>query len=165
MRQGTGLVLIVAALFATGCGATTASHKLHTEQTTGPGAAASSGAAATATAAPKPTGKVGGSCDMLLNSNFSSSIAGWLVASVQVRNTGNVGIKVNAKAAWQQAGSASIVRVSPLRVRVGGRKSAHFRIPISQNQVSAFQSAPGYDSGNTPCGIDATITGTFGKVH
>ena len=164
MRQVTGLVLIVGTLFASGCGATTASHKLHTAQGTGSGPAPS-GAAATSTAAPKPDGKVGGSCDMLLNSNFSSAVTGWLVASVQVRNTGNIGIKVNAKAAWQQAGSASIVRVEPLRVRVGGRKSAHFRIPISQNQVSAFQSAPGYENGNTPCGIDATITGTFGKAH
>ncbi len=113
---------------------------------------------------PDPKGKVSGNCDMLLNSNFTSSVTGWLVADVEIRNSGNVGYVANAKAVWKQAGSAPIVKVKPVTVPYGRTKTAHFKVPIDQNQVSAYQSAPGYFD-NRACSFTATIMRTVGPAH
>jgi hypothetical protein len=53
---------------------------------------------------------------MLLNSDFESSISGWLVADAELKNTGNVGIKLNVKVVWKQAGSNPIVKVKKVRL-------------------------------------------------
>jgi hypothetical protein len=155
-----------AALLLTACG-TEKSGSLTT------GTAASGGAAvstaeppATTEAAPTPNadGKFTHSCDMLLNSDFESSVSGWLVADAELRNTGNVGIKVNVKAVWKQAGSNPIVKVKGIRLGYGHHRAVHFKLPISTDQVDAYQSAPGYFNDNA-CSVNATITSNFGRVH
>jgi hypothetical protein len=154
-----------AALVLTACG---------TEQTGSltTGTAASGGAASTAEAstttepapAPRPNGKFTSSCDMLLNSDFNSSISGWLVADAELRNTGNVGVTVNVKAAWKQAGSNPIVKVKHVRLGYGHHRAVHFKLPVTTEQVDAYQSAPGYFN-NSACSVKGTIMGNFGRTH
>jgi hypothetical protein len=156
------LAILLGAALVAGCGDTEKSLKSASSE---PIAAASDteSSSAPTTEAPNPKGKTTGSCDMLLNDDYNSSTVGWLVADVRVTNTGNVGLKVNTKAVWKQAGSAPIVKIKPVRVPVGRAKTAHFKVPIDQNTVSAYQSAPGYISGNgNPCSTTATIMGTYG---
>ena len=114
--------------------------------------------------APNPDGKFSHSCDMLLNSDFESSVSGWLVADAELRNTGNVGITVNVKAVWKQAGSNPIVRVKKVRIGYGHHRAVHFKLPITQDQVAAYQSAPGYFT-NGACSVKGTITSNFGRTH
>ncbi len=164
MRRADGQIWavgLVAVVFAAGC----ASSSSTTAQVAGGSAPSSQPGSSQPPAVPKPAGKVSGSCDMLLNSNFTSSVTGWLVADVEIRNSGNVGYVANAKAVWKQAGSAPIVKVKPVTVPYGRSKAVHFKLPIDQNQVSAFQAAPGYESGNTPCSFTATIMRTVGPAH
>ncbi len=154
-----------AALLLTACG-TEKTGSLTT------GTAASGGAASTAepsattepAPAPNPDGKFTHSCDMLLNSDFESSVSGWLVADAELKNTGNVGLKFNVKAVWKQAGSNPIVKVKHVRLGYGHHRAVHFKVPISTDQVDAYQSAPGYFNDNT-CSVNATITSNFGRVH
>jgi hypothetical protein len=155
-----------AALLLTACG-TEKSGSLTT------GAAASGGPAASTTEpsattepapAPNADGKFTHSCDMLLNSDFESSVSGWLVADAELKNTGNVGVKVNVKAVWKQAGSNPIVEVKKIRLGYGHHRAVHFKLPLSTDQVDASQSAPGYFNDNA-CSVNATITSNFGRVH
>ncbi len=46
-----------------------------------------------------------------------------------------------------------------------GRKAVHFKVPIDQNTVSAYQAAPGYSSGIAPCNVVVTIVNTLGAAH
>jgi hypothetical protein len=86
------------------------------------------------------------------------------VADAELRNTGNVGIKLNVKAVWKQAGSNPIVKVKKVRLGYGHHRAVHFKVPISTGQVDAYQSAPGYFNDNA-CSVNATITSTFGRTH
>ena len=114
------LFAAAAALLLTGCGA----EKTGSLTT---GTAASGGAASTAepsgttepAPAPNPDGKFTHSCDMLLNTDFNSATTGWLVADAELRNTGNVGININVKAVWKQAGSGPIIKVKHVRIGTG----------------------------------------------
>ncbi|HET7171890.1 MAG TPA: hypothetical protein VFI18_09670 [Gaiellales bacterium] len=155
-----------AALLLTGCGAEKTGSL--TTGTTASDTAAASTAEPSATTdpapAPDPDGKFTHSCDMLLNSDFESSIAGWLVGDAELRNTGNVGIKLNVKAVWKQAGSNPIVKVKKVRLGYGHHRAVHFKLPVSTGQVDAYQSAPGYFNDNA-CSVNATITSTFGRRH
>jgi hypothetical protein len=163
----TALLALAAASLLTGCG-TEKTGSLTT------GTAASGGSASTAepsaTTDPEPApapdadGKFTHSCDMLLNSDFESSVSGWLVADAEVRNTGNVGIKLNVKAVWKQAGSNPIIKVKRVRLGYGHHRAVHFKLPVSTDQVDAYQSAPGYFNDNA-CSVNATITTTFGRVR
>jgi hypothetical protein len=101
---------------------------------------------------------------MLLNSDFNSSISGWLVADAELRNTGNVGVTVNVKAAWKQAGSNPIVKVKHVRLGYGHHRAVHFKLPVTTEQVDAYQSAPGYFN-NGACSVKGTIMGNFGRTH
>jgi maltose-binding protein MalE len=165
-RQAIVVTFALLAVFASACASTAGTtHQAKTSAAAQTSSTTTAAASTTSVAVPDPQGRVGGSCDLLLNSDFGSNVSGWLVATVQVHNTGNIGIKTRAKAVWQQAGSAPIVKVKPLRVKVGRQKAAHFKIPIDENGVSAFQAAPGYLSGKTPCSFTATIMSTFGTAR
>jgi hypothetical protein len=48
--------------------------------------------------------------------------------------------------------------------RYGHHRAVHFKLPISTDQVDAYQSAPGYFNDNA-CSVNATITTTFGRVR
>jgi hypothetical protein len=154
-----------AALLLTGCGA----QKTGTLTT---GTAASGGTASTAEPSgttepaptPSPDGKFTHSCDMLLNTDFNSSTMGWLVADAELRNTGNIGINVNVKAVWKQAGSGPIIKVKHVRIGYGHHRAIHFKLPVTQGQVDAYQSAPGYFN-NGACSVSATIISNFGRAH
>ena len=152
-----------AALLLTGCG-TEKTGSLTTGTTRTTGASAEPSGTTEPAASAKPDGKFTHSCDMLLNSNFESSVTGWLVADAELRNTGNVGITVNVKAVWKQAGSNPIVRVKKVRIGYGHHRAVHFKLPITQDQVAAYQSAPGYFT-NGACSVKGTITSNFGRTH
>jgi len=156
------LAPLAVALLLTGCG-TEGSGTITTAGGAGSTAAEPSGTSAP-DVSPQPDGKFTHSCDMLLNSDFNSSITGWLVADAELRNTGNIGINVNVKAVWKQAGSGPIIKVKHVRVGYGHHRAIHFKVPITQGQVDAYQSAPGYFN-NSACGVNATIISNFGRTH
>jgi hypothetical protein len=158
------LAAAAAALTLTACGTETSGNL--TTGTAAPGAASTAAPSGTTEPAPAPApdGKFNHSCDMLLNSDFESSVSGWLVADAELKNTGNVGINVNVKAVWKQAGSNPIVKVKKVRLGYGHHRAVHFKVPISTDQVDAYQSAPGYFN-NSACGVNATITSNFGRTH
>jgi hypothetical protein len=152
---------LAAALLVTACG----SEKTGKLTTSGGGASTAQPSGTTEPAAsPQPDGKFTHSCDMLLNTDFNSSTSGWLVADAELRNTGNIGININVKAVWKQAGSNPIVKVKHVRIGYGHHRAVHFKLPITQGQVEAYQSAPGYFNDNA-CSVNATITSNFGQVH
>lgn len=152
-----------AAVLLTACG-TEKTGSLTTGTAASDSAASTAEPAGTTEPAPKPDGKFTSSCDMLLNSDFNSSTTGWLVADAELRNTGNVGVTVNVKAAWKQAGSNPIVKVKHARLGYGHHRAVHFKLPITTDQVDAYQSAPGYFGGSA-CSVKATIMRNFGRTH
>jgi hypothetical protein len=158
------LSVTAAALLLTACG----TEKSGTLTTGAAASGAVSAAEPSGTTEPAPAaspdGKFTHSCDMLLNSDFESVVSGWLVADAELKNTGNVGIKVNVKAVWKQAGSNPIVKVKKVRLGYGHHRAVHFKVPISTDQVDAYQSAPGYFN-DSACGVNATITSNFGRTH
>lgn len=155
-----------AALLLTGCGTEKTGSLTTAASASGGGSASTAEPSGTTEPAPAPSpdGKFTHSCDMLLNSDFESSVSGWLVADAELKNTGNVGIKLNVKAVWKQAGSNPIVNVKKVRLGYGHHRAVHFKVPISTDQVDAYQSAPGYFNDNA-CSVNATITSNFGRVH
>ena len=132
-----------AAVLLTGCGA----EKTGSLTT---GTAASGGAVSTAepsgttepAAAPNPDGNFTHSCDMLLNTDFNSSTMGWLVADAELKNTGNVGINVNVKAVWKQAGSGPIIKVKHVRIGYGHHRAIHFKVPITRVRSTPISRPP-----------------------
>lgn len=168
MNTNPRIVLLsaAAALLLTGCG-TEKTGSLTTATSASGGGTASTAEPSGATEpapAPNPDGKFSHSCDMLLNSDFESSISGWLVADAELKNTGNVGIKLNVKAVWKQAGWNPIVKVKKVRLGYGHHRAVHFKVPISTDQVDAYQSAPGYFN-DSACSVNATITSNSGRTH
>jgi hypothetical protein len=113
---------------------------------------------------PDPEAKYTDNCDLLLNDNFYSSVTGWLVGDAEIHNTGNVGVVVRVRATWKQAGSAPITKVKTTRVGYRHRRAVHFKLPVDQNTVEAYQSAPGY-FGNGACGVKAVIVNSYGPAH
>lgn len=51
-----------------------------------------------------------------------------------------------------------------MRIGYGHHRAIHFKVPITQGQVDAYQSAPGYFN-NSACGVNATIVSNFGRAH
>lgn len=105
-----------------------------------------------------PKGKYWSDCNLLLSDTLNGS--DHLVADATIHNTGNVGIINRATARWNIAGSAPLTKtVKGVRVRVGGSKMVHFRVPVSTETALAYEDA------NFHCGVKVTITGTFGPAR
>jgi len=85
-----------------------------------------------------------------------------LVGAASVRNAGNVGIVVEAKAHWLRLGTTPITAKKEARIPFGGSKRINFTVPIDQNTLDLIQAAqedPDF------CGVKVTITDTFGVAH
>jgi hypothetical protein len=163
--------VLVVALVAGGCGAggsTTAAKVAKTVTVTEGGASGGSPSSSSTTppvATPDPKGRVSGSCDDLLGNidENTGNMAIWFIADVTLHNTGNIGLKVNAKVVFGQVGSGPVIRVKRIRVKYRHAKTVHFKIPVTQQQESQYQAEANY--GNGSCHISGTIMGTFGQAH
>ena len=160
---------LAATLLLTACGSDGAGTLTTVTVTSGPsapggGSTAEPPGTTEPAVSPEPDGKFTHSCDMLLNSDFNSSVTGWLVADAELTNTGNIGINVNVKAVWKQAGSGPIIKLKHVRLGYGHHRAIHFKVPIGTGQVDAYQSAPGYFDGRG-CSVAATIISNFGQAH
>lgn len=120
---------------------------------------------ASSTPAPNPDAKYTHSCDLLLNSNYQSSVTGWLVGDASIHNTGNIGVVVRISATWQRAGEGPLRASKKLRLPYASRRAAHFKLPVDQNTVSSVQSSTGYQNATQWCGVKATLLSTFGAAH
>lgn len=78
-----------------------------------------------------------------------------LSATVILRNTGNVGQKVQVRVTWPQAQHAPASAVQNVRLPVGRTAAVHLRTP-------ATGLAPGIMSG---CIYHVIVLGTFGRVQ
>jgi hypothetical protein len=103
----------------------------------------------------EPEGKFGlASCDLQLSLEGAST----LVGSTEVENTGEVTAHLVVKFRWQ-LGDGSWVNAKPKEVSLakGASRLVFFKATVTTDQVSLFQSHPGYtDSSN--CKTNATIT-------
>lgn len=99
-------------------------------------------------------------CDMLLgdfNSNYE--FEAHVVGDARIHNTGNVGVVINVRAHWDQAGEGPITMKERVRVPIDGRKVVHFKKSIDQSEIEKVQSA------NYRCGVKAKIVDTFGEAQ
>jgi hypothetical protein len=114
-------------------------------------------------AVPSPDGKYTSQCDYVLGDFSSNTSHGYrLVGGASVRNAGNVGIKVEAKAHWLRLGASPITATKTAKIPFGGSTRINFTIPIDQNTLDLIQAAqedPDF------CGVKVTITDTFGEAH
>ncbi|MPZ27559.1 MAG: hypothetical protein GEV12_14415 [Micromonosporaceae bacterium] len=108
-------------------------------------------------AAPEPDGTTSGSCDLLLftGPNDQSEFA----ASVDVENTGNIGIKVKVIVSFDQLGRDDYVLKDTVKVKPGDVESVNLSEFITHDEVARHQDG-GYE-----CRIDGELVDTFGEVQ
>jgi hypothetical protein len=107
-----------------------------------PAAAASSAPAAPSTApapapVPDPQGKYTASADYVLANGIYDQ--NYLVAEVDLTNTGNVGEVVRVKAGWQLLGSPDITAVKTVHVPYGSTRVVRFHVPVGSISGSGSQ--------------------------
>ncbi len=156
------VVLVVLVVVGAALGSPGSKPTASTGSTTAPVAAATSAAAPAPAPVPSPAGTISGSCD----TSLSDSLYGqnWLTASVTASNTGNIGTIVRIKVSWPLQGFAPIVKVKKVRTAAGSSAQVEFRVPVNDQQISAFQDMQLSSSNSNVCSYRATITGTFGTA-
>lgn len=159
-----GLLLIVA--FA-GCETTTESGKDMSDNNAAKTGATTTEDVAEPEATPRvreaanPDGKFSSSCDIAFPEDFTSGDYAF-VAAAKMRNTGNVGIVVRVRARFDQVASENVTDEKTVRIPVGKRRTAKFRIPATQTQVDEHQNSPDYFNGDA-CKVSVKIMDSFGK--
>lgn len=109
----------------------------------------------TAPPAPRPKGENQLRCDYTLELDANDHPDYHFIAGGTVSNTGNVGIVVRVAYKWRLLGSGSVIERRDYRVRVGATRDVDVRIPVTQTQVEAHQSA------GAKCSTSATIISVF----
>jgi hypothetical protein len=103
-------------------------------------------------------------CDFLLGDISQSSygfVGTKLTGDARLHNTGNIGIVVKVVGRWNRAGSSPYRASKKVRLAVGGRKSVHLKVPVSDAEIDAIQSAQ-YSGAGAFCKVKASIIDTFG---
>ena len=114
-------------------------------------------------AVPSPDGSYSSQCDYVLGDFSDNTSHGFrLIAGTSIRNTGNVGIKVDVVAHWLRLGAGPIKEAKQAQVPYRGSKRVSFTIPTDRDTIDLIQGAQ--DDPNF-CGVKVTITGTFGEAH
>jgi hypothetical protein len=116
---------------------------------------------------PSPNATGSGQCDTSLSPSLNGP--NYLVASVQVTNTGNIGEVTRVKVAWPQEGFPSIVRHTDVRLNEGASTTVNLRVSSadypSQDIIGNFQNVQLNDAGNDPCNYSLGVQSTFGTAH
>lgn len=135
-----------------------ASEPTKAETSKPPAAPAEPAAKPTTAAAPKPRpdSKIGGTCDMLL---FTQGTTSEFAASIDVKNTGNIGIEVEVVAEFDQLGQDDYTLTELVKVKPGKTETVHLSELIDTSTVRRYQRG-GYD-----CRISGGIVDTFGEVR
>lgn len=108
--------------------------------------------------AAQPNGEYRLNCDYLLGNFEEGSANGYrFVAGGLLKNTGNVGTVVEAKAKWQILGSAPVVETKRVRLKPGQKQNVQMMVLATGDQIDAHQSA------NSRCSTNANIVNVFGK--
>jgi hypothetical protein len=160
---GTVIVVITLIVIIAACASTggDAKQSVATAQSTSEQAPTTATEAEAVT--PDPNGTDESTCDILLGTGLYDP--NYVVADDEIKNTGNVGIVLRVVATWKQAGSGPIRMKKKVRVPYQGQKAVHFKRKASQEQISAFQSAPGYFSETGACSVKSTILDSYGAAH
>lgn len=116
---------------------------------------------------PNASGKWGtnAACDVSLSMNGPS----YLIASVHLKNTGNVGMIAKVKVSWPQEGFNPITRTKTVKVAWHSSKDVNLRVPASMNAspdvIGNFQNVQLGSSKMDVCHYHVAITGNYGQVH
>lgn len=105
-------------------------------------------------AAPDPAGETSGYCDYLLDFDNGHSF----VATVDVTNTGNVGITINVWVEFSQIGADPVRFLQPVDVPVGETVAVNFDEAATHDNIERHQSS------DSQCDIGGDIVTTFGEV-
>jgi hypothetical protein len=81
------------------------------------------------------------------------------VASTNIKNTGNIGIKDRATAKWYQIGGAPVTREKVVKVEVGEHKNVRWTVLANSDQIDKIQALP-Y---NKQCSVKVSIFDTYGQ--
>lgn len=112
---------------------------------------------------PSPNGTFEGSCDYTLPNDMYGTY--YLVGEIDVKNTGNVGVKVRTRITWPQEGAVPITARKVVRVPFGADKVVRFKVPVSTDVLSSVQSWQERHGMKDGCTYFAAFNRTFGAVH
>jgi hypothetical protein len=84
------------------------------------------------------------------------------IAATNMKNTGNVGAIVKLTAHWDVTGEPSLKQTKTIKVAYAHSKRVTFAVSIPGSTLDGLQSAAFH---NGWCGVQATITSTFGPAH
>lgn len=109
---------------------------------------------------PNPDANYTSSCDYLLGDFTDYSANGYtFVADARIKNTGNIGIKYEARAAWFQAGGGKVHREKTGKLQPGKVVRVGFNVPVSSNEIDRIQALDGGQN----CKIVVAMVDTFGQ--
>ena len=110
---------------------------------------------------PDPDADYTSNCDYTLG-DFSESASGYrFLADARIRNTGNIGIVLRVRAAWDQIAAPPIREEKTVRLRPGQGRQVNFVRVVSQNELDLHQSVEQFPK----CRVKATIIDTFGEAQ
>jgi hypothetical protein len=116
----------------------------------------------------QPDGKYQGSADYQLGSGVYDQ--NYLIANVDLTNTGNVGEVIRVKVGWQQEGFADITATKTVRLPFGASRTIHFHMPVGSiaDGAVAIDRLQSWQTGHNDGQIGhfhVKILNTFGQVH
>jgi hypothetical protein len=163
---GAVVVIIIAGAVAAALGGQTSSS---TGTAAAPPTSATPQAASTPAApapVPSPNASGTGTCDVSLGTGLNGP--NYLVAEVDVNNTGNIGEVVKVTVSWPQVGFAPIVKHKAARIPFGGTAHVNLRAnaaDYSGDVIGNFQNYQLSHPNSDACNYTLTEVSTFGSPH
>lgn len=109
---------------------------------------------------PAPDASYKSNCEYLLG-DFTTGPQGYrFVADAQVTNTGNIGVIVELRASWRQAGGASIKMTRRLKVPVDATREVGVVKRTTQDGIDQIQSVAGDN-----CKAVIAVVDTYGDAR
>lgn len=158
MRTTLITVAALAALTLTGCAPPTGAKSNAADP---PGASSSGPAAKNG---PDAKAKLTGTCDYDLGTSGMGTDY-TISAEVEVKNTGNIGIKTKVTARWPQFGHAPIAASKTVTVGYKKTVTVQFAKHATQVQIDRLQSYQLKHDNEDGCSYKGTILETVGQPH
>lgn len=162
MRMLTATAIGLAALTLAGCAVPTSGKT--SAAATPPAVTASGSAAAEGNTPPDPKADLTGTCDYDLGTSGMGTDY-TLLGEVEVKNTGNIGVKAKIKISWPQFGSSPVTATKNVTVPFHKTVTVRFNKHANQTQIDRLQSWQTRHDGDDGCKYRGDLIETSGQPH